>query len=599
MEQYIKIKAHNDEGELLGTIKLSIVLERSTKSTRTIVDFNKEIKLDNSIYNIPSYATLILYNVPLVYEYDNKTPIQFYKNSENYINIMLLEDLRYNLSFKPNYKLDKEFNDLDVFHSLLKFEARVLELFPHSYNGFLSFGSYVGKSYFDIYENNKSVFKIPFEVRSRKIDYATEYASMIGDLSKYSQSLIYESSSPLSQLFDLDNIQDKSSYEEFMLLEYLFKDENLPSTIEYLSRNLYSALIDTKEEVPTSFASNINPNDLIDVFSNSDNLTKTNDADSIWYKQTKGHIPLKINETKYIDNIDVPENRFYKNFLESIETLINQLLKNVTEGYIKDKLHTYKETISAYLSQRYFKDIGMMDYVPLNSQLLQKKEGYRDILQYYLMFELGFKLKWDELTDVFKGNEKKVFELYEYWCYFELADIISNLCDSTIDFNDIFSLSEDKMTISLREGIVKKFNFNIKDENIRIDLLYNKTFSKSKFNDYNSYSVNLRPDYSLIIHIGDERYIIHFDAKYKLNINDESFKNEDVVKMHAYKDAIADTIGAYVLYPGEKKKLYHEEEMRLKSVGAFPLNPGGASENKKELIDFIRDKILDLNGLIN
>ena len=69
--------------------------------------------------------------------------------------------------------------------------------------------------------------------------------------------------------------------------------------------------------------------------------------------------------------------------------------------------------------------------------------------------------------------------------------------------------------------------------------------------------------------------------------------------MHAYKDAIADTIGAYVLYPGEKKKLYHEEEMRLKSVGAFPLNPGGASENKKELIDFIRDKILDLNGLIN
>ena len=599
MEQYIKIKAHNDEGELLGTFKLSIELERSTKSTRTIVDFNKEIKLDNSIYNIPSNTSLILYNVPLVYEYDNKTPIQFYKNSESNINIMLLEEFKYNLSFNPNYKLDKEFKDLDVFHSLLKFEATVLELFPHSFNGFLSFGSYVGKSYFDIYENNKPIFKIPFEVRSRKIDYATEYAAMIGDLSKYSQSLIYESSSPLSQLFDLDNIQDKSSYEEFMLLEYLFKDENLPSTIEYLSRNLYSALTDTKEEVPTSFASNINPNDLIDVFSNSDNLTKINDVDSIWNKRTNGYIPLKINETKYIDNIDVPENRFYKNFLESIENLINQLLKKVPEGYIKDKLKIYKETISSYLSHRYFKDIGMMDYVPLNSQLLQKKEGYRDILQYYLMFELGFKLKWDEVTDVFKGNEKKVFELYEYWCYFELTDMISDLCDSTVDFNDIFSLSEDKMTISLKESIVKKFYFNVNDEDIRIDLLYNKTFSKSRFNDYNSYSVNLRPDYSLIIHIEDERYIIHFDAKYKLNINDESFKNEDVVKMHAYKDAIADTIGAYVLYPGEKKKLYYEDEMRLKSVGAFPLNPGRTSENRNELIDFIHDKILDLSDLNN
>ena len=215
------------------------------------------------------------------------------------------------------------------------------------------------------------------------------------------------------------------------------------------------------------------------------------------------------------------------------------------------------------------------------------------------MFELGFKLKWDEVTDVFKGNEKKVFELYEYWCYFELADMISNICDSTIDFNDIFSLSEDNMTISLREGIVKKFFFNANYDSIRIDLLYNKTFRKSKFSDYNSYSVNLRPDYSLVIHIGEERYIIHFDAKYKLNINEESFKNEDVVKMHAYKDAIADTIGAYVLYPGEKKRLYHEDEMKLKSVGAFPLNPGKTSDNRKELVDFIHNKILDLSDLNN
>ena len=152
MEQYIKIKAHNDEGELLGTFKLSIELERSTKSTRTIVDFNKEIKLDNSIYNIPSNASLILYNVPLVYEYDNVTPIQFYKNSDSNVHIMFLEEYKYNLSFKPNYKLDKEFKDLDVFHSLLKFEATVLELFPQTYNGFLSFGSYVGKSFLDIYK---------------------------------------------------------------------------------------------------------------------------------------------------------------------------------------------------------------------------------------------------------------------------------------------------------------------------------------------------------------------------------------------------------------------------------------------------------------
>ena len=599
MEQYILIKARDDEGNLLGTFKLSIEIDYSTKSIWSIVEKNTEITLDSSIYNIPSNPSIILYNVPIVYEYDNRTPIQFYKNSENNINIMLLEEFKYILTFTPNNKKHKEFyDDLDIFYSLLKFDETVLELFPQTYNGFLSFGSYVGKSFIDIYKNNKSVFKIPFEVRSRKIDYASEYAAMIGDLSKYSQQLIYESKSPLFQAFEINELDEKIGYEEFMLLEYLFKDENLPSTIEYLSRNLYSALTDTVEEVPTSFASNINPNDLIDVFSNSENLEKSGDTDSIWYRQTNGYVPLRINETKYVDNIDVPENRFYKNFLESIESLINELLEKPYQGYIHDQLLIYKQTISAYLSQRYFKDISMMEYVPLNSQLLQKKEGYRDILQYYLMFELGFRINWNEITDEFKGNEKKLFELYECWAYFELLEIVKELCDSTIDFDDVFSASSDKMTISLREGIVKSFDFNIDGKDIVIDLLYNKTFNK-KQSDYVSYSVDLRPDYSLIIHIGEERYIIHFDAKYKLNIEDESFKNQDIVKMHAYKDAILDTVGAYVLYPGGKDKIYYENlDERLESVGAFPLRPGDNLYNRKKISEFIFKEIFDLSNLV-
>ena len=590
MEQYIKINAKDDEGNLLGTFKLSIDINFSTRSINSIVEKHTEITLDSSIYNIPSNSTVALYNVPIVYEYDNKTPIQFFKNSENNVNIMLLEEHKYNLSFEP------DMDHLDIFHSLLKFTDEVLELFPNTYNGFLSFGSYVGKSYLDIYKDKKPIFKIPFEVRSRKIDYATEYAAMIGDLSKHAQGLLYESKSPLFQSFELDNLQNKSSYEDFMLLEYLFKDENLPSTIEYLSRNLYSALTSTVEEVPTSFASNINPNDLIDVFSNSDNLTKTDDE--IWQERTKGHIPLKINETKYIDDIDVPENRFYKNFLESIENLINELLKKSHEGYIRDQLLIYRETISAYLSARYFKDISMMDYVPLNSQLLQKKEGYRDILQYYLIFELGFKLNWDEISNEFKGNEKKLFELYEYWCYFELIDVLNQISINSIDFSDIFDKvkdeNKDEFSISLKHNLINSFYIDIDGNAIQVDLTYNRSFYRTS-NDFKSYSVTLRPDYSLIIHIENKRYILHFDAKYKLWIDSDSFKNEDIVKMHAYKDAIVGTVGAYVLYPGDKRRLYYERnDERLESVGAFPLSPGEDKGNKEDLKEFIISMIYKL-----
>ena len=112
MEQYIKIKARNDEGDFLGTFKLSIDIEYPTRSIYSIVEKNKEIELDSSIYNMPSNTSIILYNVPIVYEYDNITPIQFYKNSENNINIMLLEEFKYVLTFSPNNKKQKEFRPI-------------------------------------------------------------------------------------------------------------------------------------------------------------------------------------------------------------------------------------------------------------------------------------------------------------------------------------------------------------------------------------------------------------------------------------------------------------------------------------------------------
>jgi predicted component of viral defense system (DUF524 family) len=45
--------------------------------------------------------------------------------------------------------------------------------------------------------------------------------------------------------------------------------------------------------------------------------------------------------------------------------------------------------------------------------------------------------------------------------------------------------------------------------------------------------------------------------------------------MHAYKDAITNGVGAFVLYPGTVKKLYIEDDtMPYKGVGAMPLRPG-------------------------
>ncbi|MDO5849907.1 MAG: DUF2357 domain-containing protein [Methanobacteriaceae archaeon] len=584
MEQIIKIKACKDDGALLGDFTISKeVLDDSylANSLLESEDFNKELKINDNI-------TLI--NVPRVDKFDDITPIQYYKNTTNEANILLLEENEYKINF------DSKIDDIEIFYSLLNggFDESPLNLF-NKYGGFLNFKSYAGKTFLDIFDNGEVVFSVPIEVRSKKINYNEQYPAMIGDLSKYSSGLIFEVNSPLYQSFELNDNKRETNYEDFMLLEYLFREENLPSTFEYLSRNLYSTLENTVETVPTSLAANIGPNELINMASNPEHLYKDVNSNIMFSKKMRGFVPVKVDQITYIDTIDVPENRFYKNFLESIANLINNLLKKSDNGYVKDKLLEYKEQISYYLSQRYFRDISRMDYAPLNSQVLQKKEGYRDILQYFLMFEFGFKLTWNQITDEFKGYEKKLYDLYEYWCYFELINVVKDLTDSKINFENVFSIDSSNWSISLKEGVIKEFLLTMDDKDIILKLMYNKTFNK-RSKDFKSYSVDLRPDYTLEVEFDEDIYRIHFDAKYKVDFaNDEKYKNQDIYKMHTYKDAIKNTIGAYVLYPGKKPKLFYEDkENKLESVGAFPLNPGEDKEEKRELTEFIYGLISDL-----
>ena len=293
---------------------------------------------------------------------------------------------------------------------------------------------------------------------------------MIAELSQYALGLIFESNSPLYQEFEIDYKNKTTYYEDFMFLEYLFRPENLPSIFEYLSKNLYSKLEECDEVVPTSFASNIGDKELINILNNPDKLQKTN-SDIKLASYLGGFLPIEVGEVDYNDSIDVAENRFFKYFLELVRDLIEKLLDNSKEGYIKDKLTFFNEEIVYYLSNKLFGDIGTLDYIPFNSQVLQKREGYRDIFQFFLMFEFSFKLSWDELNNQFKGFEKKLSELYEYWCYFKILKVLNEMSISKVDFEDVFEINKNNWSMDIKRGhkSIKKFKLNLFDQDIRLE----------------------------------------------------------------------------------------------------------------------------------
>lgn len=201
---------------------------------------------------------------------------------------------------------------------------------------------------------------------------------------------------------------------------------------------------------------------LVDIVSSPKNLIQSDNENLIMYKKLNGYLPSKINQVNYKDNIDTPENRFFKYFIEMVDYIIDDCLNNIADGYVKDELTSFSKETSYYLSQKYFNDISPMDYAPFNSQVLQKKEGYRDILHYFLMLEFSYKLNWNEVIDNFEGYEKKLSDLYEYWCYFKLIKILKTLTNTKINYEDIYEINQNGWSIKLHENTKSVLHFDYK-----------------------------------------------------------------------------------------------------------------------------------------
>lgn len=617
MEQKVTINLKDEFSKDIGTLTVSSM---------------DPIREKESFHKISD--SFVLENIDLVDEVDNSTPIQYYnKESSQFSHLMLLEETEYQILFES----DDANASYDVLYSLIKINESHFKRFRFNLGdnnkfklaGTLNFRSYVGKSFLDVKKDNIKSIQIPIEVRSKKIDYFNQYSAMIADLSQHALSLIFEVNSPLYQEFELANEEKLTYYEDFMFLEYLFRQDNLPTIFEYLSKNMHSQLINHDETVPISLANNLNSSSINNIVSKPNQLFKT-DSSIKMSDKLNGYLPYDIHQIKHEESIDTPENQFFKYFLEMLQNLVEKMLVNSKKGYIQDKLNFYKEEISYYLSAKFFNHISTLDYVPFNSQVLHKKEGYRDIFQYFLMLEFSFRLSWDDLNNKFKGFEKKLSELYEYWCYFEILKVLNDLSITKINFEDVFEVNKTNWAINVIKGkrSSKKFKLNIRGQDVKIELFYNLTFSDKS--DYKSYSLAFKPDYTLLISTEVKQHFIHFDAKYRseleiidfyekigektdseiekeinkrdaLEEKEYVFKDADIYKMHTYKDSILFSSGSYVLYPGTKSRYFMEEDLIIPSVGAFSLTPGNTDIEEDNLTKFIKkviETLLFQDGLI-
>jgi hypothetical protein len=339
-------------------------------------------------------------------------------------------------------------------------------------------------------------------------------------------------------------------------------------------------------------------------------------------------LPFRIQEEIKTDSLDNPENQFIKFVLKTYSSFISEvkhLFEFESRGY--KEAEQIEENLDHFLEQPFFKDISMPYTIPLNSPVLQKKEGYREMLRTWLLFDLASKLIWVGGEDVFEAGKRDVATLYEYWVFFKLLEIFKTIFSiSPKAIENLIEPTTDGFGLKLKSGkfIALEGVFLTNSRNLNIKFSYNRIYSgNNKYPNAGSWSKSMRPDFTLsvwpAVFSEDEAekqeliIHIHFDAKYKIdNIseifgqpnlesgdldneksdwNKEFYKNADLLKMHAYKDAIRRTAGAYVIYPGTEKLVKFGFHEVIPGLGAFPIRPSLYDDGTSNLRQFVLDVI--------
>jgi predicted component of viral defense system (DUF524 family) len=454
--------------------------------------------------------------------------------------------------------------------------------------------------------DGEPVLDIPLEFVSQKIDFDSEYRAMTVDIAAFCEQLLLTWDAPTGLRFSADTSRAAELLlERFLFLRNFLTPDRFGRILEIIGRKPHSRLVSHREWKPAGMARST------EFLSNPSSMLRS------WHRDGDRNVPGEVLDVRKEDTHDTAPNRFVKFALGQFRQLCSEVAELKSgQSPIGNEALELKETLDGILGRRFFREIGKLQRLPLDNQTLQKGEGYREVLQAWILTEAAATLNWTGREESYAGSTRDVATLYEYWIFLKLHELLSGFdgmeCVSKNGMEEFISSSGGEILINLKSGKASRSCFRLHagtEEQLCIDLHYERTFTRDDGpTTSRSYSRNFRPDYTLSIYpsrFGSEDEAeaagkiahLHFDAKYRVSSVVELFgttgdleldevkrlektvstyQRGDLLKMHTYNDALRKTIGSYVLYPGEgadpeAMRKFHEI---APGVGAMVMKPG-------------------------
>lgn len=437
------------------------------------------------------------------------------------------------------------------------------------------------------------------DVRSAKFADETAFATMLADLAALSVEALHQGFAPSSGTFTPEaGSTPRLLYQQFAMLNALLKGTDLRWAIEQVLAQPHRAWqVDVEPRQPGR------------PLRGSSRLSTQLSRPGPRIPTPAGplaSLPRTLLVQRTEETLDTLPNRFVRFVLERWRALAATILTNADSlpgaarrrglGEAKGVVHALDEVLGNSL----FREVGRLSVVPGDNQVLRRREGYRQIAAAAALIEGSLGLELD-IEDPFLVSRKSIATLYEYWTFVRLAIAVAKACGSPGLWHDLFKPSPSGMSLVLKAGATArmKFETQVEGQPVRADLFFNREFREG------SWTRPMRPDASLVIRRpGDREVWLHFDAKYKVDwqrpfdtgdTKEEeeaeqagTSKRTDLLKMHAYRDAIRNSAGSYILFPGSDVAEFAMNTAEfLPGLGAFPLRPDRAEDDGAALKHFV------------
>ncbi len=347
-------------------------------------------------------------------------------------------------------------------------------------SGRISPNIYVGTLCIDVFKNDleQKCGEIKLEVQSVKTSYRDDYRLMLEEITEKCTDLLLQYSSPVSQFFEVDfNADANTLYQRFAFIKSVLDSVEFNDSVHKI---ISSPVTRWRDSETIKDIRNVRR-------FNSSSIRQLCNATNRFYlpeehilKNILHSVPSKLKANYKTETVDTSENRFVKHALISFQSFCSDFkIKVKEENRIKREAGLLEEKLEQYLSHSIFKDISNPTTLPLNSPVLQRKEGYREILRVWLMFDLAAKIVWHGGDDVYSGNKKDVAVLYEYWLFFKLLEIVKDVFKiETLATENLIEKTDDGLGLKLKQGKylpIKGF-YVCDTRKLNIEFSYNKTF---------------------------------------------------------------------------------------------------------------------------